>query len=109
MPPLQPNHKFANRYLLKKLLGVGGYSQVWLAEDTKSGNLEVAVKIFAPGQGMDDKGLELFSKEYALVFNLNHPGLLKPTHFDDFEGSPYLVMQYCHQGSVFGKIGEMSE
>ncbi|MCX6279543.1 MAG: protein kinase [Bacteroidetes bacterium] len=109
MPTLQPNHKFANRYLLKKLLGIGGYSQVWLAEDTKSGNLEVAVKIFAPGQGMDDKGLELFSKEYALVFNLNHPGLLKPTHFDDFEGSPYLVMQYCHQGSVFGKIGEMSE
>ncbi|MCX6279540.1 MAG: TPM domain-containing protein [Bacteroidetes bacterium] len=35
--------------------------------------------------------------------------MLKPTHFDDFEGSPYLVMQYCHQGSVFGKIGEMSE
>jgi len=109
MPTLQINDKFANRYLLKKLLGVGGYSQVWLATDAKSGNLEIAVKIFAPGQGMDDKGLELFSKEYSLVFNLNHPGLLKPTYFDDFEGSPYLVMQYCNQGSVFGKIGEISE
>ena len=109
MPNLQINDKFANRYILKKLIGVGGYSQVWLAEDSKSGNMEVAVKIFAPGQGLDDKGLELFSKEYALVFNLNHPGLLKPTYFDDFEGSPYLVMQFCHQGSVFGKIGEMSE
>ena len=109
MSNLQINDKFANRYLLKKLIGVGGYSQVWLAEDTKSGNLDIALKIFAPGQGLDDKGLELFSKEYALVFNLNHPGLLKPTYFDDFEGSPYLVMQYCQQGSVFGKIGEMTE
>ena len=109
MPNLQIDNKFANRYLLKKLIGVGGYSQVWLAEDTKSGNLDIALKIFAPGQGLDDKGLELFSKEYALVFNLNHPGLLKPTYFDDFEGSPYLVMQYCQQGSVFGKIGEMTE
>jgi len=109
MPTLQINEIFANRYLLKKLIGVGGYSQVWLAGDIKSGNLEVAIKIFAPGQGLDDKGLELFSKEYALVFNMNHPGLLKPTYFDDFEGSPYLVMQYCAQGSVFGKIGDMSE
>jgi serine/threonine protein kinase len=109
MSTLQINNKFANRYLLKKLIGVGGYSQVWLAEDSKSGNLEVAIKIFAPGQGLDDKGLELFSKEYALVFNLNHKNLLIPKHFDDFEGSPYLVMQYCQQGSVYGKIGEISE
>ncbi|MEI6437078.1 MAG: serine/threonine-protein kinase, partial [Bacteroidota bacterium] len=109
MKTLTANSIFANRYLLKKLIGVGGYSQVWLAVDKKSGNLEVAIKIFAPGQGLDDKGLELFSKEYALVFNLNHPGLLKPTYFDDFENSPYLVMQYCNQGSVFGKIGETTE
>ena len=109
MSTLKINDVIANRYLLKKLIGVGGYSQVWLATDSKSGNLEIAIKIFAPGQGLDEKGLELFSKEYSLVFNLNHPGLLKPTYFDDFEGSPYLVMQYCNQGSVFGKIGDISE
>ena len=109
MPNLQISDKFANRYLLKKLIGIGGYSQVWLASDSKSANLDIAIKIFAPGQGLDNKGLELFSKEYALVFNLNHKNLLIPKHFDDFEGSPYLVMQYCQQGSVFGKIGEMTE
>jgi len=100
---------FANRYLLKKLIGAGGYSQVWLAEDTKAGNMPVAVKIFAPEKGLDDKGLEIFSKEYALVFNLKHPGLLRPSHFDDFEGSPYLVMPYCSNGSVFNKVGEINE
>jgi len=99
----------ANRYVLKKFIGAGGYSQVWLAYDSKAGNLHVAIKIFAPESGLDEKGLDLFSKEYALVFNLKHPGLLRPSHFDDFEGSPYLVMPYCCNGSVFNKIGEMNE
>ncbi|MCX6278574.1 MAG: TonB family protein, partial [Bacteroidetes bacterium] len=44
-----------------------------------------------------------------LVFNLNHKNLLIPKHFDEFEGSPYLVLPYCRQGSVFCKIGEVSE
>ena len=110
MPTLQVNYKFANqRYLLLKRIGVGGYSEVWLAEDTKAGNLEVALKIFAPEKGLDSKGLEVFSKEYSLVFNLNHKNLLIPKHFDEFEGSPYLVLPYCRQGSVFGKIGEVTE
>jgi len=109
MPSLQINDKFANRYQLKKLIGVGGYSQVWLAEDTKAGNLEVALKIFAPEKGLDSKGLEVFSKEYSLVFNLNQKNLLVPKHFDEFENSPYLVLLYCRQGSVFGKIGEVTE
>jgi formylglycine-generating enzyme required for sulfatase activity/serine/threonine protein kinase len=106
---LETNDLFANRYRLVKLLGVGGYSQVWLAEDTKTDMLQIALKIFAPGQGLDEKGLQLFSKEYALVFNLNHPGLLRPTYFDDYNGSPYLVMPYCSRGSVKEMIAEISE
>ncbi|MCX6279544.1 MAG: bifunctional serine/threonine-protein kinase/formylglycine-generating enzyme family protein [Bacteroidetes bacterium] len=110
MPSIQINEKFANqRYLILKRIGVGGYSQVWLAEDTKAGNLEIALKIFAPEKGLDSKGLEVFSKEYSLVFNLNHKNLLIPKHFDEFENSPYLVLPYCRHGSVFGKIGEMNE
>ena len=61
MPNLQINNKFANRYLLKKLIGVGGYSQVWLAEDTIAGNMEVAIKIFAPDKGLDMDGIETFA------------------------------------------------
>ena len=109
MPTLQINKYFAKRYLLKKLIGIGGYSQVWLVEDIKANNLEVALKIFAPEKGLDAKGLEVFSKEYSLVFNLNHKNLLIPKHFDEFDNSPYLVLHYCRQGSVFGKIGEVSE
>ncbi|MCX6278422.1 MAG: serine/threonine-protein kinase [Bacteroidetes bacterium] len=100
---------FANRYLLKKLIGVGGYSQVWLATDSKAGNMEVAIKIYAPEKGLDSDGIETFGKEFTLVFNLNHAHLLRPMHYDVSNGSPYLVMQYCPNGSLFRRIGEFSE
>ena len=109
MPTLQPNSPFANRYFLKKLIGVGGYSQVWLAEDTKAGNMEVAIKIYAPEKGIDSDGIETFGKEFTLVFNLNHARLLRPMHYDVSDGSPYLVMQYCPKGSLVKRIGETTE
>jgi len=109
MPSLQPNYKFATRYLLKKLIGVGGYSQVWLAEDIKAGNMEVAIKIYAPEKGLDSDGIEIFGKEFTLVFNLNHANLLRPMHYDVNDGSPYFVMQYCLNGSLFKRIGEIKE
>lgn len=106
---LQPETLFHNRYNLVSRVGAGGYSQVWLARDTRAENMEVALKIFAPGQGLDTQGLSIFSKEYATVFNLNHGNLLKPMHFDEFEGSPYLVLPYCPHGSIFSRIGEIDE
>lgn len=106
---IHPDMLFAGRYLLKQRLGTGGFSEVWLGEDKKSRDIQVALKIFAPGSGLDEKGLELFSGEYSLVFNLQHPGLLKPMHYDDFEGMPFFVMQYMSNGSCEGLVGKTSE
>ena len=40
---LQENILFANRYQLIKLLGRGGFSEVWLAKDNYT-HLEIAIK-----------------------------------------------------------------
>jgi serine/threonine protein kinase len=109
MPTININEIFANRYKLIKQLGIGGYSEVWLAEDQYAGNMEVAVKIYAPGKGLDEDGLKTFGKEYTTVFNLNNAHLLKPMHYDVYEGSPYLVLQYCKNGSLYKKIGKFKE
>lgn len=109
MPHLQPNIIFAGRYTLLEKLGIGGYSEVWNASDNMANEMLVALKIFAPDKGMDQNGIQVFSKEYGLVFNLNHPNLLKPSHYDIWEGSPYLVMPYCKNRSVYSKLGEISE
>lgn len=105
---LTNNTLFANRFILRNLLGRGGFSEVWLASDSFT-NLEVAIKIYAPGQGMDENGMKDFCKELSQVYDLNHQNLLKPQHVDSFEGMPYLVMTYCQNGSCKSKIGSMLE
>jgi len=99
---------FANRYLFLRMLGRGGSSEVWLANDQLSG-LQVAIKVYAPGMGLDEDGVQIFSKEFKLVFNLNHPNLLCPTHYDIQERMPYLVMPYLEKGSTMKRIGEFTE
>jgi serine/threonine protein kinase len=59
--------------------------------------------------GMDEDGLSLFAQEFAIVFDLNHSNLLRPTHYDAYNRQPYLVMPYCQNGSTLKLIGKMSE
>ncbi len=99
---------FANRYTLQKLLGRGGFSEVWLGADGMT-HLDVAVKVYSPGQSMDEDGLKDFCKELSNVYALNHTNLLKPQHVDSWEGMPYLIMAYCEQGSCYGRVGKFTE
>ncbi|MDR2130906.1 MAG: serine/threonine protein kinase [Odoribacteraceae bacterium] len=106
---LQENALFdRDRYRLIRLLGRGGFSEVWLAEDTKTG-LHIALKIYAPGTGLDEDGVKLFSHEFSLVFNFNHPNLLKPSYYDVCDRMPYLIMPYCEQGSANKLIDNITE
>lgn len=105
---MEINTVFHNRYKLKKLLGRGQFSEVWLAEDSST-KVEVALKIYAPGTGMDDDGAQMLAREFALVVNAIHENLLRPIFFDICDNKPYLVLPYCQKGSCKSMIGKMSE
>ena len=100
---------FHNRYLLIKRLGQGASAEVWKAQDTKANNLVVALKVFAENPEMDTYGLQNFETEFTTVFNIKHSNLLPPSGYDVCEGCPYLVMQYCENGSCNGMAGRMEE
>lgn len=106
---LQENQLFANRYRLVKRLGQGAFSEVWKAEDTKAGDLIVALKVYAPDKGLDEDGAKVFSDEFAIVFNVHHSNLLTPNYFDEENNSPYLVLPFCEQGSALKLVGKMDE
>ena len=106
---LQEGILFDNRYLLKKLLGRGGFSEVWLAEDALVDLEKVAIKVYAPGIGLDDDGTLIFKNEFKLVRRLNHPNLLHSTYFGICDHSPYLVMDFCDHGSTQKLVGNMTE
>ncbi|AHM62675.1 serine/threonine protein kinase with PASTA sensor(s) [Flammeovirgaceae bacterium 311] len=112
MPVLKQNDVFAGRYLLDQLIGEGGFSEVWMAKDQMADDSVVAIKIYTPGQRLDDWGLRQFKNEFSLTHNLAHPHLLKVNHFDVADGAPYLIMTYCPYGSVgegLRKTGVYSE
>ncbi|GAP71190.1 serine/threonine protein kinase [Candidatus Symbiothrix dinenymphae] len=106
---LTENTIFADRYRLMRLLGRGGFSEVWLVEDTKLDGAQAALKIYAPGTGLDTDGTALFRQEFKLVSNLNHTNLLRPSHFDEYDNRPYLLMPFCEQGSAKKFVGNITE
>lgn len=96
---------FAERYKFIRQLGRGGFAEVWLAEDTMTG-VQVAVKVYAPGAGLDENGIKIFTQEFSIVFDMNHTNLLRPTHFDTWERMPYLIMPLIKNGSAFKYIAD---
>lgn len=105
---LCPNSIFDQHYTLIRQLGIGGFSEVWLAHDSYM-ELDVALKIYAPGKGMEESSIDEFRHEIKDVFDLNHSNLLKPQYLGVFNKMPYLVLSYCQEGSMTRKIGKMPE
>ena len=106
---LHDSHElFDNRYELKCRLGGGGFSEVWLAFDTKSQN-EVALKVYVQAGNLDDDGLEMFRNEFSLVCNFNHSNILRPFSYEIVNNHPYLVLPYCPSGSCNQFVGKMTE
>ena len=108
MSRLQQDFLFDGRYLLRKKLGEGGFSEVWLVDDT-SAKITLVLKVFLPSSQLDESGIEMFRQEFALVYNLNHPNLLKYTYYGVCVGHPYLVMPYYDSGSAEDLLGNCSE
>ena len=104
---LEPNTKF-DRYKLIRNLGKGGFSEVWLAEDTLA-DVQCAIKIFLPSVQMDEEGLDVFRDEYKIIHNLNHTNLLNYNHLGVYENYPYLEMPFYDGGSAEKLIGKCDE
>jgi serine/threonine protein kinase len=109
VPMPYENMLWDDRYRLVKRLGNGATAQVWLAEDTKADNIEVAVKIFSAFGAVGTRGQQLFVKEFTGVHNLKHTNLLTPSSYDICQNVPYLISNYCKKGSALSQIGKMSE
>jgi len=106
---LKENILFDGRYNLVKQLGRGGFSEVWLVKDRKVNDKMMVIKVYAPGMGLDDDGVQIFKNEFSLVFDIQHKNILKPTYFDIYNNMPYLVLPYCEQGSCSKLIGKITE
>lgn len=101
---------FDGRYEKLEHLGSGAFAEVWKVCDTETNVIE-ALKIYNSRAGIDDDSVRLFTHEFSLLANANHPNLVRPLHFaiSQPEGYPYLRMKYCNNGSTKSQIGRMTE
>lgn len=97
--------EFHERYILDRLIGSGGFADVWKAKD-QSTNSIVALKIYT---NLDEDGIKDLSEEYVRMKELNHTNILRAEHFDTWGNIPYLVMKLCEGGSLNKRVGKMTD
>ncbi len=106
-----PRGTLLQEFVVERVLGVGGYSVVYLARDTRL-DRRVALKEYLPAtlalrapdgtvvprlprfQAFFDKGLDSFLNEARLLGSFDHPALLKVYRFWAERGTAYMVMPY---------------
>ncbi len=77
-------------YRLVRLLGQGGFAEVYLGEHTYLGT-HAAIKILHTRVAQDDD-IALFQQEARMLANLVHPHIVRVLDFGADNQTPYLVM-----------------
>jgi serine/threonine protein kinase len=84
-------------YRLVRLLGRGGFAEVYLGEHVHLGS-QAAIKVLHAHLSQGEK--EAFLTEARLIARLTHPQIVRVLDFGVEAGTPYLVMHYAPGGTL---------
>ncbi|MCA2001981.1 MAG: SUMF1/EgtB/PvdO family nonheme iron enzyme [Chloroflexi bacterium] len=95
------------RYQITELLGAGGMATVYKAYDTRL-EREVAIKVIRreafPADEMETL-LKRFEREAKSLAKLSHSNIVGVLDYGEYEGLPYLVMEYLSGGTLKERLG----
>jgi serine/threonine-protein kinase len=83
-------------YRIEALLGRGGMSVVYRAENARLGN-KVALKLLAEELAEDESFRERFVRESRTAATLNHPNIVTIYDAGDWEGVLYIAMRWVEE------------
>jgi len=99
MQALEPGLMFAGRYRLLELLGSGGMSQVWRAQDQVLGRL-VAVKVLSAELVRDEITRGLLRREARAMAMVSDPHVANIHDYGEYDADgvvlPFVVMELVH-------------
>ncbi len=100
--------KSIDRYEILELVGKGGMAMVYKAYDARL-EREVAIKIIRRGAFPPEELVEVvkrFEREAKSLAKLSHANIVKVMDYGEYEGSPYLVLEYFSGGTLKQKMEE---
>lgn len=97
----------ADRYKIEALLGQGGMSTVYRANDPNL-NRKVAVKIIHPHLSNDPEFVRRFKQEAAAVAQLRHPNIIQVYDFDHDGNVYYMIMEYVPGETLKEKLQKLN-
>jgi YVTN family beta-propeller protein len=89
-------------YRIERLLGRGGMSVVYLAEDLRLGR-RVALKLIAPDLAADERFRERFLRESRIAASLDHSNVIPIYEAGEADGLLYIAMRYV-QGTELKSV-----
>jgi serine/threonine protein kinase len=92
----------ADRYVVRRELGSGGMSVVYLADELQH-NRPVAIKVLRPELGSIIGG-DRFRREIEIVANLRHPNILPLLHSGSAGDFRFFVMPYVQGETLRGRL-----
>jgi serine/threonine protein kinase len=89
--------KQLGNYRLISLLGRGGFAEVYLGQHIRL-RTQAAIKVLHTHLSPEE--IDKFQHEAETIANLIHPHIVRVFDFDVFDGFPFLVMDYCPDGTL---------
>ena len=96
------------RYHILEQPGEGGMASVYKAYNTRL-ERNVAVKFIRTdifSRSVIEQVLKRFEREAKSLAKLSHPNIVKVLDYSDYEGAPYLVLEYIPGGTLKQILGK---
>jgi serine/threonine protein kinase len=91
---ITPGQRFAVRYEVKEVLGVGGMGMVFKAVDSELGEV-IAIKTLKQDLlSQDASALERFKSEIRLARRISHRNVVRTHDLGEFSGVYFITMEY---------------
>lgn len=99
--------KTIERYKIVSELGRGGMAVVYRAIDTLL-DRNVAIKVILMESDSKEKSqkiLKRFNREARTLASLSHPNIIKVLDYGEYDGMPYIVMEFISGGALKAMLG----